>query len=59
MVDHSGPNLYETPDDRVYRWPDALPPEGRITDHVEQVIGKTPHDVWNRLHDESLMGAVL
>ena len=41
MVDHSGPNLYETPDDRVYRWPDALPPEGRIPDHVEQIIGKT------------------
>ncbi len=41
MVDHSGPNLYKPPDDRVYGWSDALPPERRITDHVEQVICET------------------
>ena len=41
MVDHSGSNLYKPPDDRVYGWLDALAPERRIPDHVEQVIGKT------------------
>ena len=41
MVDHSGPNLYKPPDDRVYGRLDALAPERRIPDHVEQIIGKT------------------
>ncbi|HYA40702.1 MAG TPA: hypothetical protein VEF34_05340 [Syntrophobacteraceae bacterium] len=40
MVDHPGPNLYETPDYRVDGWPDALPPECGIPDHVEQIVGK-------------------
>jgi len=41
MVHHPGPNLYNPPDDRVYGRSDALPPESRITDHVEQIVGKT------------------
>src|SRR5208283_4126448 len=41
MVDHPGPNLYNPPDDRVYGRSDALSPESRITDHVEQIVGKT------------------
>jgi hypothetical protein len=39
VVDHSGPNLYETPDDLVYRRSSALPPERPITDHVEREAG--------------------
>ena len=41
MVDHPGPNLYKPPDDRVYGRLDALAPERRIPDHVEQIVGKT------------------
>jgi hypothetical protein len=41
MINHPGPNLDEPPDDRVYGRSDALPPERRIPDHVEQVIRKT------------------
>jgi hypothetical protein len=41
MVDHSGPNLYKSLDYRVYGWFDALAPECRIPNHVEQIVGKT------------------
>ena len=41
MVDHPGSNLHKPPDYRVYGWPDALPPERGIPDHVEQIVGQT------------------
>ena len=41
MVDHSGPNFYQPPDNRLYGWLDSLAPECAVPDHVEQVIGKT------------------
>ena len=44
MVDHPGSHLYETPDYRVYGWPDALPPECSITDHVEEIVGKASYE---------------
>src|SRR5208283_4650560 len=44
MVDHPGSYLYETPDYRVYRWPDALPPECTVADHMEQIIGETSEE---------------
>ena len=44
MVDHPGSYLYETPDYRVYRWPDALPPECTVADHIEQIIGETSEE---------------
>ena len=40
MIDHPCPNLYKPPDYRVYGWLGTLPPERRIPDHVEQVIGE-------------------
>jgi hypothetical protein len=42
MVDHSGPDLHQPPDDRFYGRLDALAPKCRISDHVQQVVGKTP-----------------
>jgi len=41
MVDHSGPDLHQPPDDRIYGRLDALAPKCRISDHVQQVVGKT------------------
>jgi len=41
MVDHPGSNLHKPPDYRVYGWPDALPPERGIPDHVEQIVTQT------------------
>jgi len=41
MIDHSCANLYTPPDDRVYGWLDALAPECRIPNHVEQIVGNT------------------
>jgi len=40
MVDHPGPDLYEPLYYRVYRRLDALAPECRIPNHVEQIVGK-------------------
>jgi hypothetical protein len=39
MIDDSGPNFYQPPDYRFYGWLDALTPERRVPDHVEEVIG--------------------
>ena len=41
MIDHHGVNLDEPPDDRVYGWLDALAPECRVPNQVEQIVGKT------------------
>ena len=41
MVDHSGAYFYKPPDNRVYGRLDAFAPERRITNHVQQVVGKT------------------
>jgi hypothetical protein len=40
MAHHPGPNLHKPPDDQVCRWLDALPPERRIMDHVEQIVSR-------------------
>jgi len=40
MVDHPGPNLYQPLDYRVYGRLDALAPECRIPNHVQQIVGK-------------------
>ncbi|HYA43429.1 MAG TPA: hypothetical protein VEF34_19160 [Syntrophobacteraceae bacterium] len=40
-LDHSGPNLYQSPDDRVNGRLDALAPELRIADHMERIIRNT------------------
>jgi hypothetical protein len=41
MINHPGFNLDEPPDDRVYGWFDALAPECRIPNHMEEIAGKT------------------
>ena len=41
MIDHFDPNPYKPPDYRVYGRLDALAPECRIPNHVEQIAGKT------------------
>ncbi len=41
MIDHPDPGPNEPPDDGVHGRSDALPPERRIADHVEQIVGKT------------------
>ena len=41
MIGHSGSNLYKPPDDRVNGRLDALAPKCRISDHAQQVVGKT------------------
>jgi len=41
MVDDPLPNLYEPPDDRVYRRLDAHAPERRIPNHVERIARMT------------------
>jgi len=40
-ADHSGPNLYKPPDDRLYGSTDALPLERPMTDDAEHAMCKT------------------
>ena len=42
-MDHPGPNLYQSPDDRVNGRLDALAPKRTVPDHVEQIAGKASY----------------
>jgi hypothetical protein len=42
MVNHPGTYFYKPLDERVYGRFDALAPECRIPNQVEQIVGKTP-----------------
>ena len=41
VVDHPGSNLHKPPNDRINGRLDALAPERRIPNHVEQIVGQT------------------